>query len=100
MSAQGEPDATFGLVMPFVVCRSNGGPYDDEAFVAGVYCGSIDQELQTRSICGPQKYVPTAVVPQLDLLAMHRGYEMSAEPWGDHPEWTLVSFWRPEEEEF
>jgi hypothetical protein len=29
-----EPGTTWGLVVPFVVCQSQGGPYDDDAFVS------------------------------------------------------------------
>jgi hypothetical protein len=37
--------------------------------------------------------VPSALVPQLDLLAAKHGYKMTAEPWEEHPdEWTFTSF--------
>lgn len=30
-----EEEQEYDLVMPFVVCQSQGGPYDDDAFVGG-----------------------------------------------------------------
>lgn len=33
-----EHEPTYELVIPLLGCRSNGGPYEDEAFVAGI-CG-------------------------------------------------------------
>jgi hypothetical protein len=83
---------TYGLVMPFVVCVSNGGPFDDEAFVAGYECGM----LSTRLDGGPNVLIftaHTANVPQLDLIAMQRGYRMIQEP-TDFDEWTGVTFER------
>lgn len=29
-------DTEYGLIMPFVVCESRGGPYEDDPFVAGL----------------------------------------------------------------
>lgn len=40
-----EHDAEFGLVMPFVVCESQGGPYDDNAYVAGFEAGNLAMNL-------------------------------------------------------
>lgn len=40
-----EHEADFGLVMPFVVVVSHGGPYEDAAFAAGWECGRIDEAL-------------------------------------------------------
>jgi hypothetical protein len=82
----------YQMVMPFVVCQSQGGPYEDRSFVAGVQAGSLDHSLST----GPS---PTAVylhpdlVPQADLLAMRHGYSLTTEPWVERPdEWVLCTF--------
>jgi hypothetical protein len=76
---QEDPDeAGHSLLYPFVCCASNGGPYDDAAFVAGVRFGHIDAVLQA----GPaihETTVEEALLPQLDLLAMHRGYSTEHE---------------------
>jgi hypothetical protein len=85
----------FGLVMPFVVTTSNGGPYADDAFVAGWEGGWLDAMLL---VCRPlgvtiERYVIPSLVPQLDLLAMRHRYTMTAQPWDEDPdEWVLVSF--------
>lgn len=89
--------AEFGLVMPFVVCKSNGGPFDDHAFVAGARYGQIEEEAKTIDAGGEKSwYAEPGLVPQLDLLAMHHGLTMATVPWDEHPdEWTLVTFSRP-----
>jgi len=72
-----EQEGGFQLVMPFVLVKSNGGPYDDKAFAAGMACGQIWTELQTLSSHGAvprPRYVRPEHVPQLDLIAMHFGY--------------------------
>lgn len=84
----------YGLLYPFVVCTSNGGPYDDNAFVAGCYFGMIQQESKIIAL-GKQKRwcVPTPLVPQLELLAMHEGLAIITQEWDEYPdEWTFVSF--------
>ena len=64
------------IVMPFMVCESKGGPYDDAAFVAGFRAGIIDAYLATD----PNNPVPETfftepeLIPQLDLIAMRHGY--------------------------
>lgn len=76
----------FALVMPFVVCESKGGPYPDQAFVAGWIAGTLDSELED----GPDEralYVYPELVPQIDLIAMRRGYQLRTE---DAGEWTLA----------
>lgn len=87
MSNNGE--AEFGLIMPFVVCQSNGGPYEDSSFVAGARFAKWDMLLKLQPAMH-QEYEPVALVPQLDLLAMHLGYKMITEPWEESPEWVLV----------
>lgn len=88
---ESEP-AEYELVMPFVVCQDHGGPYEAGAFVGGVYYGKIDRQLEVEQPAMFEQYVPSELVPQLDLLAMHHGYTMESEPWRDHPEdWTWVA---------
>lgn len=88
------PEPTYGLVMPFVVCRSHGGPYDDAAFVAGAEYANIDNALRSHPY-KVEQYVRTATMPQYDLLAMHHGYTLKASPWDECPdEWTHALFTR------
>jgi hypothetical protein len=93
---EGEEDEGYGLLMPFTVCASQGGPYDDAAFVAGYTAGLLDGRLADPDNGWPiAQQVPSALVPQLDLLAMRHGWNITSEPWGEHPdEWTLVTFTR------
>jgi len=65
------------LSMPFVIVTSNGGPYDDAAFVAGATCGHLIAELEAVSQHGAvprDRYVRTEYLPQVDLIAMRYGY--------------------------
>ena len=83
-------EGEYGLVMPFVVCRSYGGPFDDGAFVAGFELGYISGLLEHHPAV-VERYVRTANMPQLDLIAMHYGYLLESEPWAEYPdEWTWV----------
>ena len=46
MSESEQPEeAEYEMVMPIVLAKSNGGPYDDAAVVAGMTCGALQQEL-------------------------------------------------------
>lgn len=101
---QPEGDDEYGLVYPFVACTSHGGPYDDGAFVAGVQLGRIDQALETASVIGAHELrftVYTALVKQLELCAMARGFPTvtaeQVEATEDHdamPEWSFITFVR------
>lgn len=90
-----EPDPAYGLVMPFVVCASKGGPYDDVAFTAGYECGMLDVVLELAA-ANPdghriERTVRTASLAQVDLLAMRHGYVLDSEAWPECPdEWTRV----------
>lgn len=83
--------------MPFVVCRSRGGPYDDDAFVAGYQCGEIDKALSVAAVIGTQRLrfpiVYASLLPQLDLVAMRHAFQLGpvrvSEP--DSP-WADVTF--------
>lgn len=84
------------LVMPFVVCTSQGGPYDDDSFVAGCEFATIDFALRTIRPLGVrcyERYVHPGLIPQLDLLAMHLHWSLVTEPWDEHPdEYALATF--------
>lgn len=94
----------YGLVMPFVVCRTQGGPYDDQSFVAGFQSGQIAATLDLVSDAGVKTIaVPHCVyrplLPLLDLLAMRYGYQMqSADVTAgeDTETWATVEFHRPD----
>lgn len=79
-------------LVPFVVCQSKGGPYDDDAFAAGWHLGAIDAELATvaarRSHAPVLHTVRTASIPQLDLIAMRHGFSLVSSDADE--EWTTV----------
>lgn len=88
-------DASYDLVMPFVIVKSNGGPYDDTAFVAGANCGQFMAELQTlaahRAI-PHQRWMRPELLPQIDLIAMHYGYELRPNEIDEASGYQLVAF--------
>lgn len=81
----------YGLVMPFVVVTSKGGPWDDQAYVAGYEMGLLDARLQL-GIVGDGYQIHTWNIPQADLIAMRHGYTANGEISDDHPEWAFVTF--------
>lgn len=81
-----EHDPEYELVIPFVVTDDNGGPYEANAFVAGVQYGCIHECLkQGKDWHG---YVKTNLISQLDLLAMHVNADLVIGL--DANEWTWV----------
>jgi Arc/MetJ family transcription regulator len=97
-----QPEAeNWAIAVPFVVCESQGGPYDDDAFAAGFDAGRISQALKSARAAGATalRYtVRTALVTQLDLIAMDAGFTLSTaevEETEDHPampEWMFATF--------
>ena len=79
----------YGLVMPFVACQSQGGAFDDAAFVSGYRLGEVNATLEHAK---PERHVLWAHpndVAQLDLIAMRQGYTLTTEAWDEHPdEWV------------
>lgn len=82
----------FGLVMPFVCCASNGGDFDDVAFVAGFQVGRIDHALDAGTLAAMSDLVYAPLEKQLDLVAMRHGYRMDVLARFDH--WVHVGFTR------
>lgn len=97
-----EPDQEFDLFMPFTVVQSQGGPYDDEAFVVGYELGMLDAELHALSnaVGGPAtptgRYLHALGVPQADLIGMRNGYVVDTTEGQSDEEWTWVEF-KPED---
>lgn len=66
-----------GLVMPFVVAKSNGGTLDDLSFACGWDCGALYGELDACHRLGAApagRWVKPEILPQLDLIAMEHGF--------------------------
>ncbi len=96
-------EATFELAMPFVVCKSKGGPYDDAAYVAGWEGAYWDLELQRMGEFTTGSIVVASIhtdnQPQIDLIAMKHGWSATYEPQdADTPEWMTVTFKLPDAE--
>jgi hypothetical protein len=96
-----EDEVACELAMPFVVCRSQNGPYDDEAFVAGWALACIDVRLTQCAVDRLPLNVPvrTPSLPQAELIAMSHGYLTAVELYEDAPEeWSMVTFIVPARE--
>lgn len=97
-------DAEYGLVMPFVSVASNGGDYDDSAYVAGYEAGHLAAEIDMCKAMpqgipatpGPRT-IHRGNVAQVDLLAMNAGYSVDVEDVGEDGEWAWVKFAAHEE---
>lgn len=90
--------AEFGMVMPFIACKSQGGPFDDVAFVAGYQAGMVDQALMSAAAATATEVVfcvNTELRGQLELIGMKNGFPvMRAEVWDEAPDWTYYTFRR------
>jgi hypothetical protein len=80
-------------VMPLVLCRSSGGPYDDEAFTSGWRLGEIDAALARAGVSALGVSIRPHERVQADLVAMARGYTMTDDTTAD-PDWLSVTFTR------
>lgn len=91
-------DPEYEMIMPLVVCKTNGGPYDDLSFVVGMRYAEIVLALQTLPVFGVIEcvtMVENGLVPQLDLLAMHYGWSLETTPCeteGVDETWTEAKF--------
>ncbi len=94
-------DEPMELVMPFIVCQSKGGPYDDDAFVAGFQAGQIEKALQAANVGDADRVrfsTFTALVPQVELIGMRHGFPvMVAESSEEWPGWCMLTFLREAE---
>jgi hypothetical protein len=80
-----DEQAKYDLVMPFVTVTSNGGPHDDESYVAGWAMGKLAADLEPADNVGKPRAVifmyhdviRTDCVAQADRIAMKHGYVAS-----------------------
>jgi hypothetical protein len=84
---------TSGSVMPLVLCRSRGGPYDDAAFSSGWRLGAIGATLAGPGISALCESIRPQERVQADFLAMAYGCSMRVDPSTD-PKWLTVTFTR------
>lgn len=95
MSEPEEQEAEYGLVMPIILAKSNGGPYDDAAVVAGMTCGALDQELTMTKALNTlphERYIDGPLLKQVDLIAMRHGYVMRPGELDEASGWQMVAF--------
>ncbi|KRQ20069.1 MULTISPECIES: hypothetical protein [Mycobacteroides] len=79
-------ESGYGMVMPFVACQSNGGEYEDNAYVAGYEAGILEGQLygwskpsEDRPSPGlptQWRYIHEGNVNQIDLIAMKHGWRV------------------------
>jgi hypothetical protein len=86
-------EMTFETVMPFVLCRSNGGPYDDEAFMSGWRLGDLAATLAGPGVGALADSIRPEERHQAELIAMAYGYAMTVDA-DDGSEWLMVTFRR------
>ena len=79
------------LSMPLVLCRSGGGPFDDEAFMSGWRLGEIGATLGRPGISALVESIRPHERLQADLIAMARGFTMTVQP-GSSRDWLSVTF--------
>jgi hypothetical protein len=94
MTDNENPDA-LSLAVPFTVCASAGGPYDDAAFVGGFDCGVMHTEMRLLRTIGAspaERWVKAPILDQLDLLAMNNGYTIKRGETDEASGWVHVSF--------
>lgn len=94
MSDQEEP-AQYEMVMPIVLAKSSGGPYDDAAVVAGMTCGALDQELAVTKALHTlprERYIDAPLLKQVDLIAMKHGYVTVLGDLDEASGWQMVAF--------
>jgi hypothetical protein len=89
---------TYDLAMPFVTVKSEGGPFDDEAYVCGFEAGQLDSRLAQISAF-LDTYATAIHVEnrkQADLIAMRYGFTTEFEECGEDCGWLHVTFTRGE----
>ncbi|MCI3279148.1 hypothetical protein [Streptomyces cylindrosporus] len=85
----------YEMVMPIILAKTNGGPYDDAAVVAGMTCGALDQELamaKTLHTLPRERYLDARLLEQADLIAMKHGYMMKRGDLDEASGWQEVTF--------
>lgn len=88
-------ETTYEPVMPFILVKSQGGPFDDGAFVAGMTCGALDQELTITAALHTlprERYIDARFIPQVDLIAMRHGYQIRLGNLDEPSGWQVVEF--------
>ncbi len=86
-------DAHLELVMPFIVCETNGGPFEDQAYCAGWEAGVIDCKLMALSAFGQSATDLLCVEanwPQVSLILMKHGWNVDESSMSIADGWVSV----------
>ena len=86
--------------MHFPLVKSNGGPYDDDAFAAGWNLATLDMKLvlaRANNMYLGGVLLHGDLFPQIDLIAMRHGYLVDAEPFEDDEEYSWFFFTTPKD---
>jgi hypothetical protein len=87
-------DPFYELVMPFVVCATNGGPYDDAAYCAGWEAGVIDSTLGIAKSLQSVGHLTLLCRgdnrAQIDLLLMKHEFDLLESSETDDGEWITM----------
>lgn len=90
-------EAAWAPVMPFLPVTSKGGPFDDQAYVAGYEMGLLCRALSDEDATEPiSQVILSANVGQADLLAMRFGWHLEAVFPADDGTWTAIELLRAE----
>lgn len=68
-----------GTDFPLIVCKSEGGVFEDEDFIVGTQYGAVEI-LAVLDIPVINAVVDERLIPQIDLVAMGFGYVLHTEP--------------------
>lgn len=84
-----EHEEGYGLVMPFVVCKTNDGPYDDESYACGWEMAVLDERLKIAKAANAVIHsvmIHAGNLPQLELVLMKFGILRGEVEGDDDPE--------------
>lgn len=84
-------ESEYELLLPFVACKSQGGAYEDDAFVGGWRLGSLDARLEFQAPPFFALYVHPSDLEQLDLVAMRHRYSVKVDDHTPLDEWVNVT---------
>lgn len=92
-----DEEPNYDVAVPFVCVASEGGPYDDKSFAAGVEIGVIYVTLRCAhpSVETLRFTLRRPSEKQADLMAMHCGFTLEVlVDEADEPDWIIVQFTR------
>lgn len=86
-------DLDDGVFVPFVAMASNGGPYPDDAFIAGHEMGRLESDLYHARNSGHRpsaRWIRATLERQADLVSMALDFVMVVKPPGPDDDQNAV----------